>query len=233
MANQWWTNTVPVGALQPDLGLSLNDVAPPPNEEPKEGATDASLLVSTSRRPRGRPLGSKNKPKPAQCMAQDTANVIESHVIEIPNGADIHNSLIEFARRRQRGVCVMSATGAVANVRLRQPMPPGAVMVLEGRLGIVSLSGSFLPGALAVGLSVYVAGGQGHVVGGRVVGPLVASGKVIVIVAAFSNALYERLPIQDDDDDDDEDDDPSNNIPDMNVEPCSHCSLSRTRSPPF
>ncbi|KAL2345840.1 hypothetical protein Fmac_007125 [Flemingia macrophylla] len=166
-------------------------------------------------KPKGRPLGSKNKPKPPHSAAQDSLNVIQSHVIEIPNGADIYQSLLQFATRRQRGVSVMSASGVVANVCLRQPMAHGGVMVLEGRFGIVSLNGSFVGGAVSTGLSVYVSGGDGGVFGGRVVGPLVASGKVMVMVAAFANAVYEILPIHDDDDHH------HHHLPDMNVEPCS------------
>lgn len=43
---------------------------------------------------------------------------------------------------------------------------------------------------------LYLAGGQGQVMGGTVMGPLVASGPVMVIAATFSNATYERLPLE-------------------------------------
>ncbi|KAJ4963681.1 hypothetical protein NE237_023620 [Protea cynaroides] len=49
----------------------------------------------------------------------------------------------------------------------------------------------------ATGLTVYLAGGQGQVVGGIVVGALIASGPVMVIAVTFSNAIYERLPLED------------------------------------
>lgn len=45
-------------------------------------------------------------------------------------------------------------------------------------------------------MTIYLAGGQGQVVGGSVVGPLVASGPVMVIASTFSNATYERLPLE-------------------------------------
>ncbi|KAL2508287.1 AT-hook motif nuclear-localized protein 23 [Forsythia ovata] len=38
-------------------------------------------------------------------------------------------------------------------------------------------------------------GGQGQVVGGNVVGALIASGPVIIIAASFTNVAYERLPL--------------------------------------
>lgn len=151
------------------------------------------------RRPRGRPAGSKNKPKPPIIITRDSANALRSHVMEIANGCDIMESVTVFARRRQRGVCVLSGSGTVTNVTLRQPASPGAVVTLHGRFEILSLSGSFLPPPAppaASGLAIYLAGGQGQVVGGSVVGPLLASGPVVIMAASFGNAAYERLPLE-------------------------------------
>nr|GMD81608.1 AT-hook motif nuclear-localized protein 20-like [Ipomoea batatas] len=47
--------------------------------------------------------------------------------MEIAGGSDVADSIAQFARRRQRGVCVLSGNGAVANVTLRQPTMPGSV----------------------------------------------------------------------------------------------------------
>lgn len=156
---------------------------------------------SSGRRPRGRPPGSKNKPKPPIIITKESPNALRSHVLEIGSGSDIIESVSTFARRRQHGVCVLSGSGIVTNVTLRQPAAPGAVITLHGRFEILSLSGAFLPAPSppgATGLTVYLAGGQGQVVGGSVSGPLVASGPVMVIAATFTNATYERLPIEDD-----------------------------------
>ncbi|KAF2298193.1 hypothetical protein GH714_018472 [Hevea brasiliensis] len=155
-----------------------------------------------TRRPRGRPSGSKNKPKPPIIITRDSANALRSHVMEIANGCDIMESLSTFARRRLRGVCILSGTGTVTNVTLRQPASPGAVVTLHGRFEILSLSGSFLPPPAppaASGLTIYLAGGQGQVIGGGVVGPLLASGPVVIMAASFANAAYERLPLEEDD----------------------------------
>lgn len=164
------------------------------SDEPREGAIEIS-----TRRPRGRPPGSKNKPKPPIFVTRDSPNALKSHVMEIANGADVAETLANFARRRQRGVCVLSGSGTVTNVTLRQPSDPSAVMAIHGRFEILSLTGAFLPGPAppgSTGLTIYLAGGQGQVVGGSVVGSLVASGPVMVIAATFSNATYERLPLE-------------------------------------
>ncbi|KAA8534628.1 hypothetical protein F0562_032113 [Nyssa sinensis] len=165
------------------------------SDEPREGAIEVA-----TRRPRGRPPGSKNKPKPPIFVTRDSPNALRSHVMEVANGSDVAESIAQFARRRQRGVCVLSASGTVTNVTLRQPSAPGAVMALHGRFEILSLTGAFLPGPAppgSTGLTIYLGGGQGQVVGGSVVGSLVAAGPVMVIAATFSNATYERLPLED------------------------------------
>ncbi|KAM0966569.1 hypothetical protein FF1_022358 [Malus domestica] len=164
--------------------------------EPKEGAVEIG-----SRRPRGRPPGSKNKPKPPIFVTRDSPNSLRSHVMEVASGTDVAESVAQFARRRQRGMCILSGSGSVANVTLRQPAAPGAVVVLHGRFEILSLSGAFLPGPAPpgfTGLTVYLAGGQGQVVGGSVMGSLVAAGPVMVMAATFANATYERLPLEED-----------------------------------
>ncbi|CAI0464711.1 unnamed protein product [Linum tenue] len=222
MSNPWWTGQVGLAGMgdasttstklqnQPDLGISISNAANAATEsgsgahdddrdhsdEPKEGAIEAA-----TRRPRGRPPGSKNKPKPPIFVTRDSPNALKSHVMEIASGTDITDSLACFARKRQRGVCVLSGNGMVTNVTIKQPSagagsPPAT---LPGRFEILSLMGAFLPGPAppgATGLTIYLAAGQGQVVGGSVVGPLIASGPVMVIAATFSNATYERLPLE-------------------------------------
>ncbi|KAK7243049.1 hypothetical protein RIF29_37833 [Crotalaria pallida] len=221
LANPWWTGQVGLPGVDPSgmnkrqqhPDLSINESSSRSGggggrdedderdngDEPREGAVEIG-----TRRPRGRPPGSKNKPKPPIFVTRDSPNALRSHVMEVAGGADVAESVAQFARRRQRGVCVLSGSGSVANVTLRQPAAPGAVVALHGRFDILSLTGAFLPGPAppgATGLTVYLAGGQGQVVGGSVVGPLVAAGPVMLIAATFANATYERLPLEDEEDD--------------------------------
>ncbi|XP_009775204.2 AT-hook motif nuclear-localized protein 20-like, partial [Nicotiana sylvestris] len=215
LANRWWGGGVGLPGLEPGScspmlltkQLSINESRSSGenqedndrengDHEPKEGAVEVG-----NRRPRGRPSGSKNKPKPPIFVTRDSPNALRSHVMEVAGGTDVADSIAQFARRRQRGVCVLSGNGSVANVTLRQPSAPG-VVVLQGRFEILSLTGAFLPGPAppgSTGLTVYLAGGQGQVVGGSVVGPLVSAGPVMIIAATFSNATYERLPLEEED----------------------------------
>ncbi|GAB2288611.1 hypothetical protein Dimus_022935 [Dionaea muscipula] len=174
-----------------------------PTEFPEPGSAGgvgSGSGGSSGRRPRGRPPGSKNKPKPPIVITKDSPNALRSHVLEISSGSDIVDSIATFAQRRHCGVAVLTGSGIVTNVILRQPAAPGGVITLHGRFEILSLSGAFLPAPSppgTTGLTVYLAGGQqGQVVGGAVAGALVASGPVMVIAATFSNATYETLPLE-------------------------------------
>ncbi|KAL5562296.1 hypothetical protein UlMin_032043 [Ulmus minor] len=192
--------------LGPDL--QLQRASQPENSPENEQRTDGDApttssggtATNSSRRPRGRPAGSKNKPKPPIFITRDSPNSLRSHVLEIAGGADIVESVFNYARRRGRGVCVLSGNGAVTNVTLRQPaVPSGGVITLHGRFEILSLTGTSLPPPAppgAGGLTIYLAGGQGQVVGGSVVGPLTASGPVMLMAASFANAVFDRLPLE-------------------------------------
>ncbi|GFZ15439.1 putative AT-hook DNA-binding family protein [Actinidia rufa] len=157
-----------------------------------------------ARRPRGRPPGSKNKPKPPVIITRESPNTLRAHILEIGSGCDVFDCVATYARRRQRGICIMSGSGNVTNVSLRQPSAAGAasaaaVVTLHGRFEILSLTGSFLPPPAppgATSLTVFLSGGQGQVIGGSVVGELTAAGPVIVIAASFTNVAYERLPLE-------------------------------------
>ncbi|KAF3657305.1 AT-hook motif nuclear-localized protein 21 [Capsicum annuum] len=151
-----------------------------------------------ARRPRGRPAGSKNKPKPPVIITRESANALRAHILEVSSGHDVFESVANYARKRQRGICILSGSGTVNNVTIRQPAAAGSVVTLHGRFEILSLSGSFLPPPAppgATSLTIYLSGGQGQVVGGNVVDALIASGPVIVIASSFTNVAYERLPL--------------------------------------
>ena len=49
--------------------------------------------------------------------------------------------------------------------------------------------------ANAGGLSLFMGGVGGQVMGGIPIGPLIASGPVILIATSFANAFFEKLPI--------------------------------------
>jgi predicted DNA-binding protein with PD1-like motif len=127
---------------------------------------------------------------------RDSPNALRSHILEVAAGADVVECLAEYARRRGRGVCILSGGGAVTDAALLQPGGPVATLV--GQFEIVSLTGTVLPPPAPEGasaLAVFLAVGQGQVVGGTVVGQLVAARPVFLMAASFASADYERLPL--------------------------------------
>ncbi|XP_026455793.1 AT-hook motif nuclear-localized protein 28-like [Papaver somniferum] len=168
-----------------------------------DGAT-----IEVVRRPRGRPPGSKNRPKPPVVITQNIPTdecAMRPHVLEIPIGVDIINAITRFSRRHNIGVCVLSGSGSVANVSLHQPSTtPGATVTFHGRFEILSISATFVPpssslSAIISGFSISLAGPQGQIFGGSVVGSLVAASTVFVVASSFNNPSFHRLPVEDDD----------------------------------
>ncbi|KAK9023469.1 hypothetical protein V6N11_003688 [Hibiscus sabdariffa] len=161
------------------------------------GGDGASIEIV--RRPRGRPPGSKNKPKPPVVITHEPDPAMSPYILEIPGGNDIVEAVSRFSRRKNIGICVLTGSGAVTNVTLRQPSSatPGATITFHGRFDILSLSATFLSQTtchVPNTISISLAGPQGQVVGGFVAGPLVAAGNVFIVAATFNNPSYHRLP---------------------------------------
>ncbi|XP_057789106.1 AT-hook motif nuclear-localized protein 19-like [Salvia miltiorrhiza] len=218
MGSRWWTDMAPMQQSSLHLINSAGDENAgdhnPTGDEEDHQETDEdrrnldpeagepSSSSGRQRRPRGRPPGSRNRPKPPVVITKESPNALRSHVLEIATGGDVYECLAGFVRRRRCGVSVLSGSGAVADVTLRHPAAPDGVISLPGRFEILSLSGTFLPEPAPPGatrLTVFLDGGQGQVLGGVVVGALMASVPVTVIAVLFSNAVYERLPVEDED----------------------------------
>ncbi|KAK3231036.1 hypothetical protein Dsin_002917 [Dipteronia sinensis] len=158
--------------------------------------------IEVVRRPRGRPPGSKNKPKPPVFITREPEPAMSPYILEVPGGTDVVEAITNFCRRKGVGICVLTGSGTVANVTLRQPSAtPGATITFHGRFDILSISATFMPQNAACPpvpniFAISLAGPQGQIVGGSVVGPLVAAGTVFVIAATFNNPSYHRLPVQ-------------------------------------
>ncbi|XP_031118401.1 AT-hook motif nuclear-localized protein 17-like [Ipomoea triloba] len=176
-------------------------VAPQPISGVNDGAS-----IEISRRPRGRPPGSKNKPKPPVVITLDAGPSMSPYVLELPGGVDLIGSVTRFCRKRDMGICVLSGSGTVSDVTLRQPSTaPGPNIIFHGRFDILSLSATILnPNVNFSAVSsrpedftIALAGPQGQVVGGPVVGPLTTAGPVYLIAATFNNPLHHRLPAVD------------------------------------
>ncbi|XP_050238684.1 AT-hook motif nuclear-localized protein 28-like [Mercurialis annua] len=171
--------------------------------------------LETQRKPRGRPPGSKNKPKPPVIITKDSDSAMKPAILEISAGSDIVDSIVNFARKNHSGICVISATGSVSNVTLRHPHSHAPSLSLHGPFNLLSLSGSFL-GFVAPKQSswssssscfgISLAGAQGQIFGGIIAGKVLAATQVVVVATTFSNPKFHRLPSDDNNDDDEVED---------------------------
>ncbi|CAL5192548.1 unnamed protein product [Lathyrus oleraceus] len=113
------------------------------------------------------------------------------HIITVNAGEDITMKVISFSQQGPRAICILSASGVISNVTLRQPDSSGGTLTYEGRFEILSLSGSFMPTesqgtrSRSGGMSVSLSSPDGRVVGGGVAGLLVAASPVQVVVGSF------------------------------------------------
>ncbi|XP_027187450.1 AT-hook motif nuclear-localized protein 28-like [Cicer arietinum] len=175
-------------------------------QNPFSGRSAASdgASIEIGRRPRGRPPGSKNKPKSPLIITNDPEPAMSPHILEIPGGSDLVESIARFSNRRNTGLCVLTGSGTVVNVTLRQPSAPlGTTVTFTGRFNILTISATFFPSSessppMPKEFSISLAGPQGQIIGGFVVGRLVAAGTVFVIAASFNNPSYHRLPLEED-----------------------------------
>ncbi|KAL4272082.1 hypothetical protein GQ457_13G000350 [Hibiscus cannabinus] len=161
---------------------------PSPTHPPPPSGGSASSLTST-KKARGRPPGSLNKPK---LDALGSGRVgFTPHVITVKVGEDVSSKIMSFSQHGPRAICILSANGAVSNVTLCQPATSGGTVTYEGRFEILSLSGSFLLSenggqrSRTGGLSVSLSGPDGRVLGGGVAGLLTAASPVQVVVGSF------------------------------------------------
>ena len=66
-----------------------------------EPAPALALVPVTARKPRGRPLGSKNKPKPPVVVTRESEAAMRPVVLELAAGCDVVSAVAAFARRRR------------------------------------------------------------------------------------------------------------------------------------
>ncbi|KAL5552084.1 hypothetical protein UlMin_002260 [Ulmus minor] len=168
------------------VSLRLSSMSAPPNLNP--GSASPS-----SKRGRGRPPGTGRKQQLAALgdwMNNSAGLAFAPHVIIVDAGEDIVAKLLSFSQQRPRALCILSGSGLVSSVTLRQPASTGVSCTYEGRFQILCLSGSYLvaedggPRNRTGGVSASLASPDGHVVGGGVA-MLIAASPVQVVVCSF------------------------------------------------
>ncbi|CDY46731.1 BnaCnng14340D [Brassica napus] len=122
-----------------------------------------------TKRQRGRLYASKNKPKSPITVTHDSPSFLRVHAVVIISACE---TISDFARKKQRSLCILNVNGCVTNVTLRQPASSGAK--------VTTAWDHWFDHQRQVG------------------GGLIASGHVVLMAASFMNVVFDRLP-QDDD----------------------------------
>ncbi|KAJ6365473.1 hypothetical protein OIU76_030281 [Salix suchowensis] len=136
----------------------------------------SSSLSSYEKRGRGRPRGSGKLQLLASLggLAAETAGgSFTPHVAPVYTGEDIVSRILEISQKGARAVCILSATGVVSSVIMRQPGPSGGILRYDGRFEILSLSGSF---------TFCETGGS-----------LIAAGPIQLVIASFKQNIGKEI----------------------------------------
>ncbi|ESW18110.1 hypothetical protein PHAVU_006G013800 [Phaseolus vulgaris] len=159
------------------------------------------LTTPPSKKPRGRPPGSKNKPK--HSMPQPPMKIL---IVNVAPGHDIIETILHIARRSHVSLTILSASGTITTVTLRHVPTGSSAVMLHGPFNLLSLTGSYLynnqytllPGATpprSLSFGIHLSTSNGRVFGGLVGGRVVAGNDVNLTISTFKNPeIYKYVP---------------------------------------
>ncbi|GMH09397.1 hypothetical protein Nepgr_011238 [Nepenthes gracilis] len=160
----------------------------------KSPVSSPNSFTPAEKQRRGRPPGSGRKQQLANVgnwMYSSAGIAFTPHVIYVASGEDIAAKILSFSQQKPRAICIMSASGGVSAVTLRQPASSGRNVTYEGCFEILCLSGSYLVAETGGsdnrtgGVNVALSSPDGHVIGGALGGRLIASRPVQVVISSF------------------------------------------------
>lgn len=165
------------------------------------------VKASSSKKPKGRPIGSKNKSKELVVLNEKRQNLMEPILIKIPYGKDVVETLIDLARHQQVGITVRSGSGPVSGVTLLHPTTGAPTPPMIGTFDMISFSGTYINGdchqvppkliAVPTGssFSICFSGDRNEIFGGIIGGKIEAAGNVFITAALFKNPEFHRVSI--------------------------------------
>ncbi|KAG5538409.1 hypothetical protein RHGRI_019103 [Rhododendron griersonianum] len=104
-----------------------------------KSSTPPVNVTPTQKRGRGRPPGSGRKQQIAslgELMSGSAGMGFTPHVITIAVGEDITTKIMSFSQQGPRAICILSASGSVSSVTLRQPSTSGGNVTYEHDMDI-------------------------------------------------------------------------------------------------
>ncbi|CAN4117203.1 unnamed protein product [Withania somnifera] len=183
------------GAVTSPLGGGGGVVSPPTGFTITSPPSSCGFGGGSSKRGRGRPSGGSGNlqliASLGELFAHTAGGDFMPHVVTVHTGEDVAGKIYSFVQKGSRGICVLSANGAVSNVTIRQPGSSGGLLTYEGRFEILALTGSYTVSenggmkSRSGGLSVSLAGPDGRVIGGGIAGSLTAASPIQMVVGSF------------------------------------------------
>ncbi|XP_047329178.1 AT-hook motif nuclear-localized protein 8-like [Impatiens glandulifera] len=186
--------------LDSNIGLGLTSDSGPcsPSASPLPSSVRATNNENSNvGTPGSDPPVKKNKGRPPSSGKKQMDALGSSgfaftpHVLLVEAGEDITEKINAFSMEGPRNVCIISANGSICNATLLQPALSDRAVTYEGRFQILSFTGAFSPpesnGSLGGSTTIFVslAGSDGRVLGGGVMGKLIAATQVQVIIGSF------------------------------------------------
>ncbi|KAK7404815.1 hypothetical protein VNO78_05791 [Psophocarpus tetragonolobus] len=157
----------------------------------------------TVKRGRGRPRGSGKLQILASlggCMAETAGGSFIPHVLTVNIGEDLVSTIMSFYDKGPRAVCVLSATGSLSSVALREHSISNVVTRYEGTFEILSLTGSCAYISSPTGLirktsklTASLAKGNGMVFGGVLESALASVCPIQLIIATFKQSTNYQI----------------------------------------
>jgi len=102
----------------------------------------------------GRPVGSKNRPKPLLVTDEASKNVVVKPIfIEVPDSYDVIKTIVQFARRHQVSIEVLNASGTICSATIRNSHYRASSFTVHGTFKLISLTGVYMNNAAFNGSS--------------------------------------------------------------------------------
>ncbi|KAF7804343.1 AT-hook motif nuclear-localized protein 7-like [Senna tora] len=129
------------------LRLTTSYQGAPSSQQQAFSLSPTSTSDFSAKRGRGRPPGSGNRQILAslefcvllflyyglnsELFAHTAGGDFTPHVVTVHTGEDVAGKILSFAQKGPRGICILSANGAISHVTIRQPGSSGGLLTYE------------------------------------------------------------------------------------------------------
>ncbi|GLJ12898.1 hypothetical protein SUGI_0200020 [Cryptomeria japonica] len=162
--------------------------------EDDNGKGKKKMFESTEgMRRRGRPLGSKNRPKPGEDL--EVGEGSRPIPLILSTGSNIVRCLHHFIDNHVTGIFISTARGLVSQVKIRAPGHQEPIS-LEGIFELTGLCGALIPASWNLPLKATLEAPQGQVIKGEIFEDhLLAAGPLTILVTRLASPFRLGNPL--------------------------------------